>query len=318
MRENARIFLGSGSGEGDEMCCCCGMTRARKHISKALKPSFTDFSALIKFPSQYICDSCLELYDCKDMRFKPIYSDKAGSYRVIERQDVLKILEDPPKKFVLSVPYSFKKHHWLYAEMSSDEIACVGTDDRTVIFDYRRNDIPKIIGCIGEMLDFGIPRGEIISGNYSIFTLNKFPGIEKFEDIISPVRHSGAVELIVKYTPAVKEKKVYEKKEDNIMLTSSEINAVNLLSSIAENSAYRIENGISFWGGFFERRINRFKTLSAKEFVEKVTAAVGAKEGIWTNMLKDLSDSELEEIMQDIRSKTHILVAIVYGERSKK
>lgn len=318
MPENARNFLGSGKGKGKALCCCCGIKRADKLTSKSIKSTFTDFTALIQFPSEYICDSCIELYECKDMRFKPVFSDRENDYRVIDRTEVLNILANPPDRFVISLPYSFKKHHWLYAGISSKEVALVGTDDRTVMIDYRKNNIAAVISSIEKMIGVGVPRTEIISGEYSIFTLNKFPGIEKYESIIAPMRHCGATELIVKYTPAVKEKKIYESKEENIMLTTSEINAVNLLSSIAENSIYRIENGISFWGGFFERRINRFKSLSPKAFIEKLAASVGSKEGIWTNMLKDLTDSELEEIMNDIRLKSHILVAVVYGERSKQ
>lgn len=314
---NARSFLGSGSGKGDKLCCSCGQARAEAHVKKAIKSTFTNMDELVKYPSLYICDSCIELYNNPDFRFKAIYSDSPGSYIVIERQKALQILSDPPEQYVLSLPYSFKKHHWLHAGVSTREMARIGTDDREVVLDYTKHDIPMIIGEIVEMINIGVPRSEIISGNYSIFTLDKYPFVSDSEALISGLRHGGGVELIVKYTPAVKEKKKYEKEEENLMLTVSEINAVNFLASIAENSVYRMENGMQFWGGFFERRVNRFKELDIKAFTEKLTAALGTKEGIWTNMLKELADEDLEDIMSDIRSKTHILIAIVYGERSK-
>lgn len=314
---NARYFLGSGSGNGDKLCCSCGQVRAEKAVKKSIKSTFTNLDDLIKFPSMYICDSCLELYNNPDFRFKPIFSDNPGSYVVIERPRALQILSDPPEQYVLSLPYSFKKHHWLFAGISTRETAKIGTDDREVVLDYKQHDIPMIIGEIMEMISLGVPRSEIITGNYSIFTLDKYPFVKNSEALISGLRHCGGVELIVKYTPAVKEKKKYEKQEENLMLTASEINAVNLLSSIAENSVYRMENGMQFWGGFFERRVNRFKELNIKLFAEKLTTAVASKEGIWCNMLKELTEEELEDIMADIRSKTHILIAIVYGERSK-
>ena len=316
--QNARKWLGKGECTGDYMCACCGCTRASALVSRRVKTTFTDIGSLIKYGSEYISDSCMELYECKDMRFKSIFSDSPGKYRIPERSEILEILSNPPNEYVLSVPYSCKKHHWLYAGISTPERAEIGTDDRTVVIDYRTTDIPLMIENIKYNIYRGVPRDEITSGNYSLKTIDRFPDIFNFESEFEKLRPCGAMELFVKFTPACKEKLTYEKPEENKMLTTSEINAVNFLSSIAENSQFRIENGIQFWSGFFERRINRFKSYDIKEFTEKLTQACSTREGLWCNMLKDLSNSELEGIMQEIRLKTHIIVAITYSERNKK
>ena len=95
------------------------------------------------------------------------------------------------------------------------------------------------------------------------------------------------------------------------------MNAVNFLGSSASNSSYRVQNAIQFWKGYFERRINRFKKLKAIDFASKLSEAVGADSGAYVGMCKDMSDEELEKMMNEIRNKTHILVSIVYGERQK-
>jgi hypothetical protein len=314
---NAREFIGTKC-EGPELCCSCGLNRATKLISKSVKTTFTDFTALIKNPSQYICDSCLNLYNDKNMRFKPIYSDAKGTYRIIDRSEVLDIIRNPADEFVLSLPYSFKKHHWLYAGVSNKDVAKIGTDDRTVIVDYRKTDINQLIDNIADLLQYGVPRSEIISGKYSIFTLSKFPFVKNVDDeILKDVRQSGLVELIVKYTPAVKNKKIYESEEET-MLTEAEKNAVNLLGAIASGSEYRIQNGLQFWSDYFERRINRFKRLDPNEFVSKLAESVGTSNTCgYHDMVTALSDDQLSDIMDVIRKETHLLVSIVYSERKK-
>lgn len=318
MVSNGRVFIGTEC-VGDKYCCSCGQQRAKVSIKKAIKTTFTDFTQLITNPSLYICDSCIKLYNDKNMRFKPIYSDCYGTYKIIDRSEVLNLLCNSKDKFVLSVPYSFKKHHWLYAGVSSPQKAYIGTDDRTVIVDYKRFNVTQIIDNVQDCINYGIPRNEIITGNYSIFTLSKFSFIKDIEkEFFSDARSSGLIELAVKYTPAIKNKKIYESEEENQMLTTAEVNAINLLGLIASGSEYRVSNGLQFWDGFFERRINRYKNLNAHEFVSCLSESVGTKHITgYQNMIKELSEDDLQEIMNCIRKETHLLVSIVYSERKK-
>ena len=103
------------------------------------------------------------------------------------------------------MPY-FKKHHWLYAGISDDQIAYIGTDSRTILIDYTQYDVKAIIETVVSMIGYGIPRKEITVGKYSLFTESKYPGLRQLEEIIKPLRASGAIELFAKYTPAIKEK----------------------------------------------------------------------------------------------------------------
>ncbi len=314
--KNGRFFIAKQC-KGNEICACCGEQRAEKPLAKVLKNTFTEINQLVKAPSDFICESCEKIYLSSDMRFKCIYSATMHSYEVIQRTDVIEKICNPQKQWVLSVPYSFKKHHWLYAGLSDEHHAYIGTDDRTVYFSYDKHNISYIVEQIQDLVTYGVPRAEIISGNYSVFSLDKYRFIPIYEEHIQPLRSCGLVELIVKFTPALKEKLVYKSEVENPMLTQSEFDAVNFLSSIASNSQYRIENGIQFWQGFFERRVNRFKNFEATIFASKLSESVGASQGIYIDMLTQKSNEELESMMKEIREKTHILISIVYSERNK-
>ncbi len=315
--KQARQLLG-GQASGEYMCCSCGLVRAEHSLHKAIKSTFTQMDRLLLSPSAYICDACKGIYDNSDMRFKPILCT-GEPYKVIEREQVLEVICDPPEKFVLSVPYSFKKHHWLYAGLSDRDKAYIGTDDRTVEVDYVQYDILHIIDTVQRLIAYGVPRGEIILGNYSVFTMSRFGRLLiECEAEISPLRFGGLVELIVKYTPARKEKLIYESEEENPMLSESEFNAVNFLGSIANNSTYRKENGIQFWSGYFKRRVNRFKKFDAKVFASKLAEACGTAQGVYIDLIISKSDEELEKMMEDIRSKTDLLMSIVYSDRLNK
>jgi hypothetical protein len=244
----------------------------------------------------------------RDMRFKPVFFERIGEKKIPERADILELIKNPPKQFVLSVPYSCKKHHWLFAGLSSDKVAFIGTDNRTVVFDYESQDVPGAVNTIHEMIQGGVPRNEIIAGRYSTFTRFKVPNIEDYESKIKDMRPGGEVELIVKYTPAINEK---IELGGDIVITKSEQMAAELLLEVALRSQIRANDGIRFWGGFFERRINRFKNLPMHEFVSRLCDSVGSPT-IATYAVSELSTEDEEEVMENIRSKTNLMVSMTY------
>lgn len=314
----ARRFITGGKDVNAAVCCSCGVKAGTTEMKRAIKTTFTDFPQLVLTPSTMICAECERAYNDKNLRFKPIYSNKRGEYRIIERTEVLDLICNPQEEWVLSVPYSFKKHHWLYAGLSNRHMAYIGTDDRTIIIEYDKINIAELVNSIKDCIAYGVPRKELKAGIYSVFTLVKFPFLNSCEELFEQVRPSGLIDLIVQYTPAVKNKKTYERKEENTMLTSAENNAVTLLGCIAKSSKYRVENGLQFWDGFFERRINRFKSLGTHEFVSKLSEAVGSiNNGGYAEMVRDMSEDDLNDMMTVIRSKTHLIVAIVYAEKDR-
>lgn len=304
----ARIFMGHGCA-GKHECVACGLAdRADKPLKRTLKSNFVNFDELMVVKSDFICESCEALMTDPDMRFRAIYYPEAENKLIPERSEVLKIISNPTNQWVLSLPYSNKKHHWLYAGLSDTQRAYIGTDNRTIVIDYQKYDIPGTIDLISMLISGGIPRSEIISGSYSLATRYNMPDIMQYDERLAPLRPCGAIELFVKYTPAVKEK-IELPKGCVPMITETEQKAGEILYGIAARSQYRIENGLSFWGGFFERRINRLKNLPLHEFVSRLSDAVGAA----TIHVDGLAGIENDEaIMNEIRKKTKLVLSIAY------
>lgn len=313
MISQARLFMGGQREAGGNACASCGSDCEGVRISKGVKNTFTEISQLLQTSGIYICGKCEELLNDSDMRFKPVLFEHSGEKQVIERERVLELIKDPLPEWVLSVPYSFKKHHWLYAGLSNKSKAYIGTDNRTVLIDYSFN-VREAVNTIVHMIDIGIPRKQIISGEYSIFTTLRYPDLRLYEKTISGFRHTGAVELIVTYTPAVKNKIKYETGESE-MTTETEKKAITILGAVAKASRYRMENGMQFWDTYFLRRINRYKKLGLNEFLSKLCDAVNTD---ITKFRLDIEGIENEEeIMSEIRDKSKLLVALAYNEIQK-
>lgn len=309
-----RFMIGAPSypETGAEICASCGYDTATLELAKAMSSSFNQMAFIIN-DSLYLCDKCLALFKGKEARSKCLLWTFPGERQILSREDILPLLKSPPKQYVLCVPYSFQKHIFFYAGISSNKCAYIGTDNRTVIIDYQKNDVPAIIDQVRQMLMEGVPRKEVETGTYSIFTLSKYGSmLDKWEDVLLPMRHDGAVELIVKYSPAVKNKtrKFYEREE---MFTDSEKKAIRLLGALAEASAVRRNRPMEFWGGEFMRRIARYKEEKDLHlFFSKVAGQLQCGCQLDVSIIDELEDAESLLVMKDIRSKLEMLVAAVY------
>lgn len=101
----ARRFITGGKDVNAAVCCSCGVKAGTTEMKRAIKTTFTDFPQLVLTPSTMICAECERAYNDKNLRFKPIYSDKRGEYRIIDRAEVLDLICNPQDEWVLSVPF---------------------------------------------------------------------------------------------------------------------------------------------------------------------------------------------------------------------
>lgn len=317
---NARVFMGAEC-TGNFICASCGENRANELSSKKIKSNFLNFDELLLCGGRHLCNSCLSLIDDPDSRFKTLLFKKQGEKIILQREQVLEyLIERPDFEFVLSVPYSFKKHHWLFAGMSTPELAIIGTDTRSIVLDFKKHDVIGCIILIREMINYGVSRKEITQGEYSIFTREKFPEILKWEGKIKDLRGCGGVEFICKYVPAVTKKNEYVGKVEPIVLSKSEDLGVKILKEIAKNSKYRSDDGMRFWGGYYKRRINRFASLPLNEFVSRLCESVNTHVDVDLSIIKMLSEDESIEVMTEMRKKSTLLLSLAYSEfkQSKK
>ena len=315
-RAQARIFMaGDVRQDGNYLCASCGRELAYKPAKKALSSAFNQ-TELFLFPGKHLCTGCLQLFGDKDGRSKCLFYPAPGEKTIIEREQVLEILTAPPKTpFVLSVPYSFKKHHWLFAGLSVFPDVRVGTDDAGVELDYSRHDVPGAIRTVCDMLEHGVPRAETATGAYSVLTRARYGGkLLEWERILAPLRPCGGVELFVRYAPAVKKKLPFEKENDN-MFTDTEKKAADLLASVAASSLYRQENGLVFWKSFFIRRVQRYASMDLHGFISSLCGAVscpGSDLTHVTTVIDGMTDEEEKAVMETISQKPDLVVAMAY------
>lgn len=307
----ARLFMGKPC-IGAHRCASCGAEqRATEPYKRALLDTFTDFDGLLISGGTHLCKSCADILGDHDMRFCPVLYREPGVKEIPDRADILPLLRKPPEKFVLTVPYNYKKHHWLYAGLSTDKLALIGTDTRTVALDYRRYDIPAAINTVEEMISAGIFRREIVSGRYSVYTLSKYPGAEDCEQQIKALRPCGAVELFVQYLPQQKFKVDWERSRR--MITKSETMAAQLLCNIAYESKMRRSEGLRFWGGFYGRKIDRYKSLPLHDFVSRLAVSIGSVVDV--DYIRVIPADQEELTMQEIRDKTSLILSLAYDIR---
>lgn len=310
---SARVFMGGNEMLlGGEKCVSCGLERANEKISKAMNSTFNCFG-LFLFQSMFICPCCMNLFKDSHGRTRFIFYTEPEKKVLVERENILDIISSPPRgKFVLSIPYSFQKHHWIHAGLSDEHCAYVGTDQGTVRVDYEAYDVPCIVSTIKDMVLYGVPRKEITLGKYSTFTLSNFGcQISAWEDTISSVRPCGAVDLIVRHVPAVKKQK--HTFGGDAVFNDIEAIAIDILKSIASASKYRKENGLEFWGGFFKRRVTRHKEYDLHKFFSMTCRTLYCDPvHIDVNILESLDEDLKKSVMKEIQEKSDLLIAAAY------
>lgn len=310
---SGRRFLNGNIELGD--CCICGGKTDENALPviKALGKTYTDFDNTIKGTSGICCKECQAVLAAKSSRMKPILVVDPGKVIIITKDEIWDVINNPPKQFVLSIPYSYKKHHWIFAGLSTPEKMLIGTDNQTIIYEPKIHI--KVTNAIIELKNMGVSSAQIISGNYHPSIMVKIgEKLDEMEKIIADERITGLVEFLVKYTPKA-ETKLTEFERDERMITTEQSNTATFLSLIAAGSRYRSNNGKQFWAGFFEHRINRvinndFATATSKlmESVDYDTTC----SNLLNDFINNIDEETENQIMKTLREQTKLSVVLAY------
>ena len=293
----------------------CGLPRANTPVAKGMNSTFNAFGLFLN-DSRFICPQCMELFKDRASRTKFLLYTEQGKQRIVEREDVLSIIKEPPaKKYVFSVPYSFQKHHWLHAGLSTPRRAYIGTDDVTVVIDYERHDVHSLVDTAIDAVMCGLPRKELTAGKYSVFTRARFgTELDAWESALAPLRQSGALDLIVRHIPAVKKKKSFTiQEEGKAVFSETEQKAIAIISTLAYASRYRREQGLAFWQSFFKRRIMRNIDYPLNAFFSGVARGVFCDvHALDVSLIESMSEEDSRSVMREIKQKTDLLIAAAY------
>lgn len=311
----ARRWLHGAVSEGE--CCVCGGPDAPLDINRVVGASFTAFDALILGAGAACCEGCQRLLSDPALRHKHILSVTCGIYSTIERDQVWDILTNPPdKSFVLSVPQSYKKHHWLYAGLSTNERMVIGTDNRSVVYEPQTH--AEIVDWITDMLFSGVGSRQIISGVYHPATYERYGAIEltDAEELLAPHRPTGLVELLTTYAPKPKRVAAAETEKERKMIDEKDKMAVLFLAPIAKASNLRHERGADFWDDIFPRRVTRFRHLPLAEVVSRLISVLAIPvveaDPIMVS-LAALSAEDTATIESAMRARPKMIVSLVYA-----
>lgn len=309
-----RYMTGDDLLLGGEVCVSCGLPRANTPVAKDMNSTFNCFGLFLT-DSRVICPQCMELFKDRAGRSKIMLYTQRGQQRIMEREDVLPLLKAPPAaEFVLSLPYSFQKHHWIHAGLSTPRKAYIGTDDGTVVIDYERHDIPRLVDTAVDAVMYGLSRKELTAGKYSVFTRARFgAALDVWEAALAPLRHGGALDLIVRHIPAVKKKKSFTIQEEGAVFSDTEQKAIAVLSTLAASSRYRRENGLPFWQAFFKRRIMRNVDYPLNAFFSGVARGIFCEPTLLdVSLIEGMSEEDSRAVMREIKQKTDLLLAATY------
>lgn len=309
---DARKFLANNDDDGE--CAVCGGATEPDAITikKAVSSSFTDWQALIQGTGRKCCHKCTEIIKEKECRIRCVYSSEPGHLEFFKYDSVYNIIQNPPKRFVLSIPYSFKRHHWLYAGISTPERMAIGTDAATVIYEPGSHE--RVLHFIETLLDCGVPSPQIETGFYHPSKIIGIPNFDEMENTLSPHRASGLVRLLVKIAP--KEKVKYEGVK--MVRTTEQSNAAFYLQTLAACSSFRIENGMQFWSGFFEARVNRVRGLDFDKATSRLMTSLQCKPNFGiASMVDGMNDETKEKVMETISEQTKLCIALAYSDLKK-
>lgn len=311
---NAREFLSSNHNKGN--CAVCGgvVEQENLNIKKVVSSSFTDWDTLFKGGGTGCCNACMEIIKEPKMRSKCVLSTKSGSIEFVDYTKVYDVITNPIEQFVVSVPYSYKRHHWLYAGLSTPQRMLIGTDSCTI--EYIPNKHKQCLESIVTMREMGVPLRQIETGQYTpAYIAIMGDKYNELESNLLPNRGTGLVRFLCKISP--KDKKDF--KGDEIVRTTEQDNTALFLSVLAKSSKYRIENGIAFWGGFFEARVNRVIGLPFDIATNKLMKSLhcNPNSGI-SEIIDGFTDVQKTSVMSTLKEQAKVCIALAYSDTRKE
>ena len=95
--------------------------------------------------------------------------------------------------------------------------------------------------------------------------------------------------------------------------------AAQILAHVAQASAYRAERGKDFWGGYYRRRVERFRRMPLASCVSRLmdachTSPAADSTQDLTKLLGSLSTDETKHIERALRDRPALLVALAYDQ----
>lgn len=241
-----------------------------------------------------------------------------GVYSTPDRAGLRDLIADTQGgSFVASWAESGKKHHALYARLSTAETYRWGSDRATIEFD--RLDAAECLHAVEELCVHHT-RSSILSGSYDPIRIAK-SGPARWADLEAVVApHRGRQMLALICDIARKPETPQPEEEDRVTDPHDEI-AADILASVARSSSVRAEDGINFWKTYLRRRIQRHVHRGLRDAVSRLLDECGCssvshetEEAI--RILDTLSADDTAAVAASLRERTALVVSMAYARRN--
>jgi hypothetical protein len=293
--------------------------------------SFSQWAILARPECSDICAGCVRILAGKPGDQPPPLRLAScaiieGQLRILNVAGVWDVLSAPPDTpFILSWAESKKKHHALYAGVSTAERMLIGSDSGQI--EYRPSQHVDLLNAVIALLagdaakkrpSFG--RSTIVRGDYSAPSIQKF-GPEawlRHESVIAPCRGSSLLALICAIAPVTQ----LIPSQEMGMIDSADRDAAMLCGAIARGSSVRQSDGLMFWTGYFRHRVARFSRLPLRDFVSRMMdeCRVDASQAAVRELVEMLSGWSAEHtslVEESLRRRPGLVVALAYDFRNK-
>lgn len=312
----ARRILHGLSPAGDNICTSCGLSCNGAKVASAIGDSFTTISELRLLPSEFICEGCAGLLKDAHLRYWAVLKVPGQELVQVKREIMYEALMSQPGEFVTTWPITRKKHAWLYCGVSYPGCWNVGSDSRTIVYDQSIHE--QVRSMVFALLNQAIPQTAIQSGIYHpAFQSKNLALIERAEAIIANHRASGLVDFLLFIGP--RQKSPLEERIVSMIDPQDEL-ASQFLETLAKHSRFRIEQGMQFWGGFFDARIERVRNISLPDQATRLMQYIGVdahRSLEVTEFLQGLTPEQTADIETAIRKRPKLIVALTYSRLKK-
>lgn len=310
-------------------CCVCGESPFGPGVK--LGANFADYDLLSDPSSRETCAGCSRIMSGRPGDDPPplrtvsfVVSD--GAIEILDRTAMFSLLtrrSDDLDGAVISWSQSRQKHHALRAGISDARAYSIGADAGVIDYVPRRDavlieSVSDLIGKRGGKQSF--TRAAVATGSYSSASVSSFGAANhaRREAVISVYRRGrrSLLDLILWCCPSEDHE---EKEIDNVIDPTDEL-ASRLLGAIARGSSVRAEDGLTFWGSYFQRRCVRFARKPLRDFVASMmtecdVAPSSEAASAVTDMMASMDEAQERSVMESIRDRTSLVLALSYDHR---
>lgn len=318
--------LGVLDGDGCE-CALCGASPFSSAGSKAsvLGPNFADHDLIGEAAD--ICAGCAACMagkpgsDPPPLRMTHVLSTEDGTCASLDRPAFWAALESPPPvSHVLSWATGKKRHHWLYAGLSTPERQAIGSDFGAIPHSPRedRELRAAVLNLLrgeakGDKMTPILSRSSVETGEYHPRAVARF-GLtdwQRLESLVARRRPSALLSLLCWCAPVVEAGSPVE--VDDVMDPRDRI-AVDLIADLSEASGLRSSDGKGYWGGILRHRLERVRRMPLHDAVSRLMdwlqvspITPAGKEAL--GRLKMLTPEQEAEVSEAIQKRPALVVA---------